>query len=80
MRSDTKWADASGFGNLSSGAQKIGTYADQNDGNISGLLQENPELIGSLDEFHKWSAITVPEISGNDATATTGHSMKKKIG
>ncbi len=80
MRSDTKWADAPGFGNLSTGAQKIGTYADHNDGNISGLFQENPELLGSLDEFHKWSAIVVAEISGNNATATTGHSMKKKIG
>lgn len=76
----TKWADEPGFGSLSSGAQQIATYADENEGNISGLLQQNPELIGSLDEFHKWSAITIAQISGNDATTSTGHSMKKNIG
>ncbi len=80
MKKDRNWADEEGFKKLSEGAQKIAVYADQHEDNIAALLQQNPELIGSLDEFYKWSAITIAQISGNNATTNTGHSMKKKIG
>lgn len=74
---ETKWSKTAGFGNLSAGAQEIAIYADENEGNISGILQKNPGLVASLDEFHKWSAITVPTISGNNTITDSGHSMKK---
>ncbi|HRH31375.1 MAG TPA: hypothetical protein PK950_01790 [Candidatus Paceibacterota bacterium] len=74
---NTNWSGESGFSQLSEGAQEIGRYADANGGSISGILKEKPELLGSLDEFHNWSAITVASISGKTSVSSSQHHLKK---
>lgn len=73
-----KWTQEQGFKDLSAGAQEIARYAEENEGSISGILTQKPELMASLDEFHQWSAITIRNISGANATDESGHSLKKK--
>lgn len=79
MKTSSKWSAESGFDGLSPGAQAIGRYADEHNGSLEGAFQEDPSLLSSLDEFHQWSAVTVAQIEGTNATPESGHSLKTKI-
>jgi hypothetical protein len=72
-------SDEAGFNSLSPGAQEIARYHDSHGGNIAGALKENPALIDSLDEYYKWTAVTLADIDGKDSLPTHTHSLKKVL-